>query len=129
MGDVHLVRIYRNCLCKPKIGTGVCLSIFFFFHVRTSVSVYCRFLGVKHDLSALKDRNATFLVVKSLSHVRLFVTPCTVASQAPLCSWGFPRGACRMLSMGFPRQECWSGLPFPSPGNLPNQGSNPGLLH
>ena len=40
--------------------------------------------------------------VKSLSHVRLFVTPWTVAYQAP-------------LSMGFSRQEYWSGLPFPSP--------------
>ena len=27
--------------------------------------------------------------------------------------------------MGFPRQECWSGLPFPSPGDLPNPGINP----
>ena len=32
-------------------------------------------------------------------------------------------------SMGFSRQEYWSGLPFPSPGNLPTQGSNPGLPH
>ena len=43
-------------------------------------------------------------------------TPWTVAHQAP-------------LSMGFPKQECWSGLPFSSPGNPPTQGSNPGLLH
>ena len=40
--------------------------------------------------------------VKSLSHVRLFATPWTVAYEAP-------------PSMGFSRQECWSGLPFPSP--------------
>jgi len=33
------------------------------------------------------------------------------------------------LSMGFPRQECWGGLPFPSPGDSSCQGSNPGLLH
>ena len=38
-----------------------------------------------------------------------FVTPWSVAHQAP-------------LSMGFPRQEYWSGLPFPSPGDLPNPG-------
>ena len=44
-----------------------------------------------------------------LSRVRLFVTPQTVAYQAP-------------LSMGFSRQESWSGLPFPSPGDLPNPG-------
>ena len=33
------------------------------------------------------------------------------------------------LSMGLPRQESWSGLPFPSPGDLPTQGSNVGPLH
>ena len=41
------------------------------------------------------------------SLVRLFATLWTIARQAP-------------LSMGFPRQEYWSGLPFPSPGDLPN---------
>ena len=40
------------------------------------------------------------------------MTPWTVAHQAP-------------LSMGFPRQEYWSGLPFPSPGDLPNPGIEP----
>ena len=48
--------------------------------------------------------------------VRLFATPWTVARQAP-------------LSLGFSRQESWNGLPFPSPGDLPDPGSNPGLLH
>ena len=43
-------------------------------------------------------------------------TPRTVAHQAP-------------LSMGFPRQEYWSGWPVPSPGDSASQGSNPGLLH
>ena len=51
--------------------------------------------------------------VKSLSCVRLFATPWTVAYQAP-------------PSMGFSRQECWSGLPFPSPGDLPDPGIKPG---
>ena len=41
------------------------------------------------------------------------VTPWTVARQVP-------------LSMGFPRLECWSGLPFLSPGNLPDPGIKPG---
>ena len=50
--------------------------------------------------------------VKSLSHVLLFETPWTVAYQAP-------------MSMGFSRQECWSGLPFPSPGYLPDPGFEP----
>ena len=50
--------------------------------------------------------------VKSLSCVRLFVTLWTVAHQAP-------------PSMGFSRQEYWSGLPFPSPGDLPDPGIEP----
>ena len=50
--------------------------------------------------------------VKLLSSVRLFVTLWTVAHQAP-------------LSMEFSRQEYWSGLPFPSPGDLPNPGIKP----
>ena len=54
--------------------------------------------------------------VQSLSHVRLFVTPWTVVHQAP-------------LSMGFSRQEHWSGLPFPLPGIFITQGWNPHLLH
>ena len=51
--------------------------------------------------------------MKLLSRVRLFVTPWTVAYQAP-------------QSMEFSRQEYWSGLPFPSPGDLPNPGIEPG---
>ena len=50
--------------------------------------------------------------MKSLSHVQLFATPWTAAYQAP-------------TSMGFSRQEYWSGLPFPSPGDLPNSGIEP----
>ena len=50
------------------------------------------------------------LVAKSCSTL---ATPMTVACQAP-------------LSMGFSRQEYWSGLPFPSPGNLSNPGIKPG---
>ena len=53
------------------------------------------------------------LKVKSLSRVQLFVTPWTLAYQTS-------------LSMGFSRQEYWSGLPFPSPGDLPNPGIKPG---
>ena len=51
--------------------------------------------------------------VKLLSSVRLFVTPWTAVYQAP-------------PSMGFSRQEYWSGLPFPSPGDFPDPGIEPG---
>jgi len=51
--------------------------------------------------------------VKLLSCVRLFATPWTVTYQVP-------------SSMGFSRQEYWSGLPFPSPVNRPDPGMEPG---
>ena len=53
--------------------------------------------------------------VLMFSHVRLFVTPWTVAHLAP-------------LSVGFPRQEYWSGLPFPTLGDLPDPGIEPESL-
>ena len=51
-----------------------------------------------------------------LSCVWLFAAPWSIAGQAP-------------LSVGFLRQESWSGLPFPSPGDLPDQGANSRPLH
>ena len=51
--------------------------------------------------------------MKSLSRIRLLETPWTVAHQAP-------------PFMGFSRQEYWSGLPFPFPGDLPNPEIEPG---
>ena len=51
-------------------------------------------------------------MLSHFSHVQLFVTPWTVARQVH-------------LSMGFSRQEYWSGLPFPPPGDLPDLGIEP----
>ena len=55
-------------------------------------------------------------MLSHFSRVQLFVTLWTTAHQAP-------------LSRGFPKQEYWSGLPFPSPGDLANQGWNLSLRH
>ena len=56
-------------------------------------------------------------VLSHFSHVRLFATLWTVAHEAP-------------LSMGFSRQEYWSGLPSPRPGDLPDPGiENPDLSY
>ena len=52
------------------------------------------------------------VVVQLLNRVQLFVTPWTIAYQAP-------------PSQEFPRQEYWNGLPFPSPGDLPDPGIEP----
>ena len=56
----------------------------------------------------------TKVKVKSLSRIQLFATPWTVALQAP-------------PSMEFSRQDYWGGLPFPSPGDLPDPGIKPRL--
>ena len=65
-------------------------------------------------MSTLERQTEVVLVeLQSLSCIRLFATPWTVALQAP-------------LSVGFSRQENWSGLPFPSPGDLHNPGIKPG---
>ena len=61
------------------------------------------------------EGDAPQLVLKSmcvLSHVQLFTVPWTVARQA-------------ILSMGFPRQDYWSGLPLPIPGDPPDPGTEP----
>ena len=66
----------------------------------------------RFDRSSLREESyesKISLKLKSLSRVRLFVAPGTVVNQAP-------------PSMGFSRQEYWSWLPFPSPGDLPDPG-------
>ena len=75
---------------------------------RTQVS---RIAGRRFNLWATREAQKK-VKVKSLSRVQLFVTPWIAAHQAP-------------LSMGFSMQEYWSGLPFPSPGDLPDPGIKP----
>ena len=54
----------------------------------------------------------TEMSAQALSPIQLLATPWTIAHKPP-------------LSMGFPKQEYWSGLPFPPPGDLPNPGIEP----
>ena len=78
---------------KPTEKFCLLLVEFFFFFFLIEPKILCKFqVKVK---------------VKSLSHVRFFVTLWTIAHHSP-------------LSIEFSRQEYWSGLPFPSPGDLPN---------
>ena len=77
---------------------GVCLFFIIFKTLGIQLSI---FLSV-----------AVKVKVKSLSRIRLFATPWTIAYQAP-------------LSMEFSREEYWSGLPFPSTGDLPDPGIEP----
>ena len=94
---IHLyscVCVCVNCPLLPFIYTLITRNLFL--------------SGFLFPLSHLESNE-----VKSLSRVRLFATPWTVAYQAP-------------PSMGFSRQEYCRGLPFPSPGDLPDPGIEPG---
>ena len=74
------------------------------------VSYYC-FVQARIEVLP-QESKAERVLCSPLSHVQLFATPWTVALQAP-------------LSMGFSRQEYWSGLPFLSPGDLSDPGIKP----
>ena len=84
--------------------------------VRDIKLVYGRLVFRPHEAQGCKVIGALcegdYLAVYSLSRVRLFVTPWTVAHQVP-------------LSVGFPKQEYWRGLPLPTPEDLPHQGTEP----
>ena len=82
--------------------------------IKWNVSEYFSGLSMGKKCLSTKVKNHTFYIwqYQSLSRVRLFVTPWTVAHQA-------------LLSMEFSRQEQWSRLLFPSPKIVPTQGSNP----
>ena len=100
--------MYLVCLSiypstHPPIHLSSCLSVYLSVYVSIHPSIH---------LPAYLSICLYHLTVCALSRVQLFVVPWTVACQTP-------------LSMGFPRQEYWSGLPFLPSGDLPN----PGLLH
>ena len=94
-----LVKSLRHSLL---LGRGSC----------NPLSMTQRVSGAYSSLCTVRRSETAFLtfvavVVQLLSPVKLFATPWTVACQAS-------------LSMGFSRQEYWSGLPFPPPGYLPD---------
>ena len=95
---------------NPAMATALGKSVFIPISKKGNAKEYSNY----HIIALISHASKVKVKVKlkSLSHVRLFVTPWTVAYQAP-------------PFMGFSRQECWSGLPFPSPGDLPDPGIEP----
>ena len=94
------------------------LILFFFFSDMKTVGFYLFiFLGLifYFIFVCVLILNVHMYLLSLLSSVQLFVTPWTVAHQA-------------FLFMKFSRQECWIGLPFPAPRDLPNSGSEPTSL-
>ena len=94
-------------LTKDRKGWNILIKLWDSSHMHESKDFYKARIVSKTESSRLNK-----VKVKLLSHVRLSATPWTVAYQAS-------------PSMGFPRQEYWNGLPFPSPANLPDSGIKP----
>ena len=95
LGDI----VYKGYILYFINSTHNCLISFLLIHYGNAINVI--FLISIYTLS---------VCAQSLIRVQPFATPWTIASQAP-------------LSMGFSRQENWSGLPFPTPGDLPREGN------
>ena len=92
---------------KNEIHSSYIISMHGFIHVFS-------FMHEHFFIQNTQDKKACACLL--LSHVQLSAIPWTVAHQAP-------------LSLGFPRQEYWSGLPFPTPRIILTQGLNSRLLH
>ena len=76
-----------------------------------------RYFAFRTTREPIHNQILTAYTLISYTFVKyIFATPWTVAHQAP-------------PSKGFSRQEYWARLPFPSPGDLPDPGIEPGLLH
>ena len=103
--------LYLLLKAKYSFWIHICpLSISFNFpgYLKTVVAKFCFDYSTLTSLST-SSTVCMFVCAQSLSGIQLFVTPWTVAHQAP-------------LSMGFFRQEYWSGLPHPPGGDLPDPG-------
>ena len=107
------------CLKKRLLVSACCILLFFFLPSPQLPSSPClpsqQVAGLGHAECTPTYKvflNLAFVCAQLFSHVWLFVTPWTVAPQAP-------------LSVEFPRQQCWVGLLFPSPGDLPSPGIKP----
>ena len=86
-------------------------------YIKTKINVTCKnkWKVIWNNQDKSESIHSHECVWSHFSHVGLCVILWTISHQVP-------------LSMGFSRQEHWSGLPFPPPGDLLTQGSNPGLL-
>ena len=117
-GEGHGNPLRCSCLENPRDGGAWWAAVHGVAQTRTRLkrlSSSSRLCEKPHVLISMPV-TWRFLISQwkcwSLSRVRLFATPWTVAHQA-------------LLSMGLSRQEYWSGLPFPSPGELPDPGIKP----
>ena len=115
-GGVHRRGLRKLGGLPPDLGDGRMAHTDVKIHLTVPPSMYMLYCCSNHPVCGTSSWQPWSEVKKSeeksLSRVRFFATPWTVAHQAP-------------RSMGFSRHEYWSGLPFPSPGDLPDSGIEP----
>ena len=103
---------YSKCTERRKQLLAVCCSLAFWsrlvFLSKLSLDRWVQVVSEKYEIS---ESRINLLFSRSVVS-NSFAIPCTIACQAP-------------LSMGFPRQEYWRGLPIPCPGDLPHSGIEP----
>ena len=108
---------YFHAFCCIFLVCHFCIfcilfCIFYYIFFSYYFTIYFLVFSLRIIINILMYSLVLIFFFKSLSRLRLFATPWTVAHQAP-------------PSMGFSRQEYWRGLPFPSPGHLPHPGIKP----
>ena len=121
----NIVLPFHFLLCQKRAWFLQLLKRLFFCRYRFVMCGFCKsadkscIFQYPHYGRALRNSPVAPVCIRCVrsvvSHVWLFASPWTAACQAP-------------LSMGFSRQEYWSGLPFLSPGDLPNSGMEPESL-
>ena len=97
------IQMYKQCILSRSLMIYTLMHIYIY-----NRHTVWHFVCVRVCVSVVKES------VCMLNHIQLFVTLWTIAHQAP-------------LSMGFSRQECWSGLSFYSPGIKPTSSMYPSL--
>ena len=121
MGWLSRYSIIPPCFCHPQASSGVLTSLLKINFKKVSDSIsftssWCVHLwmqfGPWEQFAPKRGSSSCFLGVCVLSCVWFFAIPWTIAHQAP-------------LSVGFSRQQYWSRLPFPPPGELPVPGMEP----
>ena len=109
-GSFPHIESWGNLIAAHRFQSLCNSSVLALFHF-TSLILHLRGRSWRRGISRISNHSVCMGALP-LSRVQLFMTPCTVACQAP-------------LSMGFPWQEYWSGLPLFPPGDLPHLGIKP----
>ena len=107
------IYIHTHIYVYTYIYTHIYVYTYIYTHIYVYTYVYIHTYVCIYVLFQILLPYKLLCCLCVISCVQLFATPWTVAHQAP-------------LSMGFSRQEYWSGLPFPAPGDLSDSGIKPG---